>query len=95
LIRVRSAAPGTNDCIVAFDVGTQSIRGAVIDVCGNVLEIVRTPIEPYFSVRPGWAEQQPAYYWDKFCETSKRLSRAEHFKTEAIKAVSVTTQRGT
>ncbi len=81
------------ECLVVFDAGTQSIRGAVIDVCGNVLDIVKTPIEPYFSARPGWAEQDPTYYWKKFCETSKRLSQSDCFK--AVKGVSVTTQRGT
>ena len=84
-----------DDCVVAFDVGTQSIRAALIDIYGNVLDIVNTPIEPYFSVRPGWAEQDPHYYWDKFCESSTRLSRSERFNRETIKGVSVTTQRGT
>lgn len=75
-----------NHCIVAFDAGTQSIRGAIIDLVGNVLDIVKTPIEPYFSVRPGWAEQDPHYFWTKFCDTSRRLSQSKHFKREARSA---------
>ena len=84
-----------NDCIVALDAGTQSIRAALIDVRGEVLAIVRTPIAPYFSARPGWAEQEPRYYWEKFCETAKRLRQSEPFDRNAVKGVSVTTQRGT
>lgn len=84
-----------NDCIVAFGVGTQSIRAALIDVCGNVVDIVKTPIEPYFSANPGWAEQQPMYYRDRLCETSKRLAQREPFGKAAIKAATITTQRGT
>ena len=83
------------ECIVAFDSGTQSIRAAVVDLRGNILDIVRTPLEPYFSKNPGWAEQDPGYYWDKFCETSRRITQSEHFDPEAIKGVVVTTQRGT
>jgi len=80
---------------VAFDAGTQSIRAALIDVQGNVLDLVRTPITPYFSRRPGWAEQDPAYLWEKLCETSQRLCRSEHFDRDAVSAATVTTQRGT
>ena len=84
-----------NDCFVAVDAGTQSIRAALIDVRGEVLAIAQTSIEPYFSAQPGWAEQDARYYWKKFCETTRRLSQTEPFRRDAVKGVSVTTQRGT
>ncbi len=85
----------SQDRVVAFDAGTQSIRGAVIDADGQFLDLVKTPVEPYFSEQPGWAELDPQYYWDKLCETSRRLSQGEHFQREAIRAVAVTVQRNT
>jgi sugar (pentulose or hexulose) kinase len=90
-----SVTSSGNELFAAFDAGTQSIRGALVDVEGNVLDVVRTPIEPYFSDRPGWAEQDPEYYWRMFCETSNQLRLSEHFRPDAIQAVAVTVQRGT
>ncbi len=90
-----SAPPPRHELFAVFDAGTQSIRGALVDVEGNVLDVVRTPIEPYYSERPGWAEQDPDYYWRSFCETSRRLCRSERFRPDAVRAVAVTVQRGT
>ena len=49
--------------ILSIDAGTQSIRAALIDTSGNIVHIVKRQIEPYFSAHPGWAEQDPDYYW--------------------------------
>lgn len=90
-----SAPSPDSERFVVFDTGTQSIRGALIDVDGNVLELVRTPIAPYVSARPGWAEQDPDYYWKQLCATGNELRRSEHFRPDAIRAAAVTVQRGT
>ena len=63
----------SKELILSIDAGTQSIRAALIDLNGNILHIVKTPIQPYFSEHPGWAEQQPDYYWDVFCKTTSQL----------------------
>ena len=39
--------------LLALDVGTQSVRAALVDLRGDVVALVKTPIEPYFSARPG------------------------------------------
>ncbi len=78
---------------LSIDAGTQSIRAALIDRLGNFLDLEKIAIEPYFSLRPGWAEQDPQYLWEKFCEcTNKLLSRNQSAR---IASLSVTTQRGT
>jgi len=88
--------PGKNgDWILVFDAGTQSIRAAVIDLAGNIHKIVRTPIEPYFSRQPGWAEQEPDYYWQTLAATSQKLLGSETVRTERIAGVSLTCQRTT
>ena len=61
------------ELILAIDAGTQSIRATLIDLKGEVLHIVKTPIEPYFSKNPGWAEQEPEYYWEMLCKTCLEL----------------------
>ncbi len=84
-----------NECILSIDAGTQSIRAAIIDTEGNIIKIVKTEIEPYFSVNPGWAEQDPEYYWKNLKTTCKKMMNDLPVKKEAIKGVTITTQRNT
>ena len=83
------------DWILVFDAGTQSIRAALFDPAGNIDRIIRTPIEPYFSRQPGWAEQEPDYYWQTLAATSRKLLGSEKVRKERIAGVSLTCQRTT
>ncbi len=83
------------ECILAIDAGTQSIRAVIIDLTGNLIDIVKTPIEPYFSTNPGWAEQDPNYYWKILCTTTKQLLKKNASYARIIKGVTLTTQRST
>jgi len=82
-----------DELILAIDSGTQSIRVALIDVTGALHGLVKTPIEPYFSENPGWAEQQPAYYWRVLCESCRKAIDANGWYRDRIAAVTLTTQR--
>mgnify|MGYP005837933937 CR=1 FL=1 len=83
------------ELILSIDAGTQSIRAALVDLAGQIHSLVKIPIEPYFSDHPGWAEQQPEYYWRMLCETCRKLlERADDVKGGLV-AVTLTTQRGT
>ncbi len=81
--------------ILVIDAGTQSIRAAIIDLAGNIKHLEKTPIEPYYSMQPGWAEQEPDYYWKKLCLTTNRLMKKYPSCAEKIRAMSMTTQRNT
>ncbi len=83
------------DLILAIDAGTQSIRAGLVDLTGTIHGFVKTPIEPYFSKQPGWAEQDPEYYWQQLCETTQQLLADEPDRRERIVAVTLTTQRAT
>lgn len=85
----------TDDSLLVIDAGTQSIRAAIVDLQGNIREIVKTPIEPYFSVKPGWAEQDPEYYWTVLCKTCKALLKRPTVHKKSIRGMSLTTQRAT
>jgi sugar (pentulose or hexulose) kinase len=87
--------PASSDLILALDVGTQSARAALVDLRGEILRIVKTPAEPYFSEKPGWAEQRPEYYWEVVCQSSRQLLADAGPLAERITAVTITTQRGT
>lgn len=85
----------TDQLLLAIDNGTQSVRALLYDLSGNLLEKVQVPLESYYSESPGWAEQDPLYYWDNLCKASQLLIRNSKFPQEAIAGVAVTTQRGT
>jgi sugar (pentulose or hexulose) kinase len=85
----------SDEIILAIDCGTQSVRAVFIDLHGNVLQLVKTEIEPYFSVAPGWAEQYPEYFRDKMFETLKKLFSETTYPKERIKVVTLTSQRST
>ncbi|HET9062876.1 MAG TPA: FGGY-family carbohydrate kinase, partial [Candidatus Binatia bacterium] len=85
----------TEDLVLAIDVGTQSTRAALVDLRGDVRDIVKTPVQPYFSERPGWAEQHAETYWEVLRDTCRQLLGRAGPLGERIIAVAVTTQRGT
>jgi len=85
----------SDELILAIDFGTQSVRAVLVDLEGNVLQISKTVIEPYFSAKPGWAEQYPEYFRDKMFETLQRLFNETEYSKDQIKAVTLTTQRST
>jgi len=81
--------------ILSLDVGTQSIRAVIIDAEGNICDIAKTPIVPYITERPGWAEQAPEYWWQQLCATTTKLLSNPFLDKSKIIGVALTTQRGT
>ena len=86
-------ARGGSELVFVVDAGTQSIRSSLVGLDGDIQHLVRVPIEPYFSAHPGWAEQHPDYYWDKLCESSRRLFQESGVDRGRILAAAVTTLR--
>ena len=81
--------------VLAIDNGTQSVRAMVFDSDGKLVAKSKVDIEPYFSTQPGYAEQQPDYFWSALCQACQELWPQLDFPRQNIKAVSVTTQRAT
>ena len=80
--------------ILAIDNGTQSIRALLFDARGNLETKVQIQLEPYFSDKPGWAEQHADYFWENLCKACQTLWSQSKVPKEAVAAVSITTQRG-
>lgn len=86
------------DLILAIDNGTQSVRALLFDLQGNLLARSRAPLESYFSKQPGWAEQQPQYFWDKLCQACQQLWQKSDPSGELrqrLAGMAITTQRST
>lgn len=61
--------------ILTMDFGTQSVRAGIFDKHGNVVAMEKEKYEPpYFSSIPGYAEQNPHYYYECLCACTKRLA---------------------
>ncbi len=84
-----------NNTLLAIDTGTQSIRALLFDLRGSLIDKAQVQIEPYFSNQPGWAEQDPIYFWEKFCEACNLLWSKTNIPKEKIAGVAITTQRTT
>ncbi|MGE5222187.1 MAG: FGGY-family carbohydrate kinase [Omnitrophica WOR_2 bacterium] len=85
------------DIILAIDVGTQSVRALLFNPSGDLLVKARIPIEPYFSVEPGWAEQDPAYFWQALCQACQQFWQSDNGRRlrQDVAGVALTTQRAT
>ncbi len=81
--------------VLAIDNGTQSVRALVFDLDGQLVAKSKVDINPYFSTEPGWAEQEPDYYWEMLCRACQELWPQLDFPKSQIKAVALTTQRAT
>lgn len=72
--------------VVAIDVGTQSVRSAVVTRSGEILaiaQVLHDTDEPY----PGWAQQRPDQWWEEACSVTTRALRDAGITAESIAAV--------
>ncbi|WP_137885464.1 FGGY-family carbohydrate kinase [Pseudomonas sp. 2FE] len=81
--------------LLAIDNGTQSVRALLFDLQGNLLGKGKVELEAYYSTQPGWAEQDPEYYWQSLGEACRQLWEQVPIDKSLIKGVALTTQRGT
>ncbi len=91
---MKTASHLNSDLILVFDAGTQSVRCALFNTAGTLVDMIKIPIEPYFVPTPGFHEQHPEYFWQKFCEASQGLLARNESLRQHIRAVTLTTQRG-
>ena len=80
--------------LLAIDNGTQSVRALLFDLQGNLLGKGKVDLQAYYSTQPGWAEQDPEYYWTSLGEACQQLWASVDIDKSLIKGVSLTTQRG-
>jgi len=92
----KDAGPDPSEnLLLAIDNGTQSVRALLFDLHGNLLEKSRVELEPYTVSEPGWAEQDPHYYWRGVCEACRQLWPKIGALKQRIAGMALTTQRAT
>jgi len=81
--------------ILAIDNGTQSVRALIFDLKGKLITKKRIPIQPYYSTKPGWAEQDPDVFWNGVCQACQEVWAMDGVNKDAVVGVGLTTQRST
>ncbi len=81
--------------VIAVDSGTQSVRAIIFDCEGNEVAVSQVQHEPYFSLNPGWAEQNTDDYWSCFCQVTKAAMEKSGVDPKLIAGLGITTQRTT
>lgn len=81
--------------ILAIDNGTQSVRALLFDLHGNIVAKSQVALQAPVSLHPGWAEHDPEDYWQAVCRACQGLWDQPGVARGAVRAVAVTTQRGT
>ncbi len=81
--------------ILSIDCGTQSTRAILFSLKGEEVDKVQVFYEPYFSKKPGWAEQDAELYWESLCEATIDLKKRNPKNFKKIKGIGVSTIRNT
>ncbi len=75
---------------LAFDFGTESLRGAVFNEEGIIVYTDSESYKTYFP-KPGWAEQNPGEWWESFTKLSKKIIKYSGISPSSIPAISIDT----
>ncbi len=82
--------------VLTIDFGTQSLRTALIDNQGNIQAIIKKTYEPaYISLKAGYAEQDPDFYWNYLIDCLKQLTSKYSELLPNIIGATITTFRDT
>jgi sugar (pentulose or hexulose) kinase len=79
--------------VLGIDSGTQSARAVIFDREGNQVAIEQIEHEPYFSQKPGWAEQYHDDFWSKLCRCTSGVMAKAKVPPQEICGIGITTQR--
>lgn len=74
--------------LIGLDGGTEGLRVGIFDTSGNPLVFVRNAYPTNF-LRPGWAEQDPADWWDAAVKGVRQAMRKIHADPADVAAIAV------
>jgi FGGY-family pentulose kinase len=78
--------PASTAALLGIDVGTQSVRAAIVDERGRMLAFGIAPVETVYP-HPGWAEQDPAQWWSATRTAVSRALESAGIAGEAIAGI--------
>ena len=72
--------------IIALDIGTQSVRAAVVDADGTIRGIAQVKHD-VDSPQPGWAQQNPDSWWEELCKAARQVLDETDVDAKSIAAI--------
>src|SRR4029434_6893733 len=82
------------DLFLAIDVGTGSVRSALVDAQGKILAF-EAKEHAQIVPRPGWAEQRPRQWWEGAVETTRAVLQSLSGAADRLAAVAAFRQTHT
>ncbi len=77
--------------LLAIDVGTSSVKAALVSHAGEILKCARRTYDVKHP-NPGWAEQDPRTWWEAICSATRELWATSRFGAEDVSGVVFSTQ---
>jgi len=81
--------------ILTIDCGTQSTRALLFSIKGELIDKEQIHYQPYYSPKPGWAEQDTEIYWNALVEATQKLQLRNKQHYNKIRGIGITALRGT
>ncbi len=76
-------------CVLGLDIGTTSTIGILIELPSTILAVASRPVD-LRSPHPGWAEEDPAQWWDNVCAITRELMTGADLAAGDLAAIGVT-----
>ncbi|MDO4940485.1 MAG: FGGY-family carbohydrate kinase [Erysipelotrichaceae bacterium] len=79
------------EIVLTFDIGTQSMRGMLVNKRGEIVHIEKEAYEePYYSKNKDWAEKNPDFYYETLCRIAKKIKKQQPLLFDNILAITTT-----
>jgi xylulokinase len=81
--------------LLGYDLGSSSVKSSLVDArSGKTVASAQSPAEemPMLAVRPGWAEQDPAMWWEHIVKSTHSCLKKAGIRGEEVTAIGISYQ---
>ncbi|NNF34136.1 MAG: carbohydrate kinase [Saprospiraceae bacterium] len=81
--------------LLGYDIGSSSVKAALVDATTKkAISVVQYPESEMsiLSIQPGWAEQDPEWWWQAVCKSTRKLLSDNNVDTDSIKSIGISYQ---
>ncbi len=81
--------------LLGFDLGSSSVKASILEIAsGKKLSSAFSPSKEMkiTAVKPGWAEQDPAMWWENLVKATREVLRTSRIQPSSIEAIGISYQ---
>lgn len=81
--------------LIGYDIGSSSVKASLVDAASGkcvASDFFPKKEAPILALRPGWAEQEPAFWWDCLKMATQSILQQSQVVKEDIKAIGISYQ---